>query len=219
MSFHLDDEVESPAQLTLLAQVARDYGYMKPSIRAAKQAARFSSFLTETGYPKPEVFLSLDSKFDKAFSMALSRQESEFNPEAVSSAKAYGLMQMINSTAKATARKHRVPYSRSRLTSDPEYNAKLGSLHINDLLKRFDGSYILTAAAYNAGPHRASQWIRDYGDPRTSAIDPIDWMESIPFSETRNYIHRVLENLNVYRARLNNGQAENRLPQDIKRVF
>ena len=219
MSFHLDDEVESPAQLTLLAQVARDYGYMKPSIRAAKQAARFNSFLTETGYPKPEVFLSLDSKFDKAFSMALSRQESEFNPEAVSSAKAYGLMQMINSTAKATARKHRVPYSRSRLTSDPEYNAKLGSLHINDLLKRFDGSYILTAAAYNAGPHRASQWIRDYGDPRTSAIDPIDWMESIPFSETRNYIHRVLENLNVYRARLNNGQAENHLPRDIKRVF
>jgi len=217
MSFHLDDEVGTPEELTLLGSVAREYGYMKPSIRAAKQAARFGTFLPETGYPTPDVFLSLEPKFDKAFSMALSRQESEFNPEAVSSAKAYGLMQMINGTAKATARKHRIPYSRSKLTSDPEYNAKLGSLHINDLLKRYDGSYIMTAAAYNAGPHRVTQWIRDYGDPRTNAIDPIDWMESIPFSETRNYIQRVMENLNVYRARLNNGQAVNRLHQDIKR--
>ena len=215
MAYHLDDEVESSERLTLLAQTAREYGYMKPSIRAAKQASRFGTFLPESGYPKPEVFLALEPKFDKAFSMALSRQESEFNPEAVSPAKAYGLMQMIHSTARETARKHRVPYSRSKLTSDPEYSAKLGSLHVNDLLKRYDGSYIMTAAAYNAGPHRVSTWIRDYGDPRTGDIDPIDWIESLPFSETRNYIHRVLENLNIYRARLNDGQAENKLSYDI----
>jgi soluble lytic murein transglycosylase len=215
MAFHLDDEVETAAKLTLLSQLSRDYGYMKPSVRAAKQASRFGTFLPESGYPKPEVFLALESKFDKAFSMALSRQESEFNPAAVSSAKAYGLMQMIHGTARETARRHRVPYSRNRLTSDPEYSAKLGSLHVNDLLKRYDGSYIMTAAAYNAGPHRVSQWVKSYGDPRTGDIDPIDWIESVPFSETRNYIHRVLENLNIYRARLNNGQAENRLPRDI----
>ena len=216
MAFHLDDEVESSAQLTLLSQLARDYGYMKPSVRAAKQASRFGTFLPESGYPKPEVFLALDPKFDKAFSMALSRQESEFNPAAVSSAKAYGLMQMIHGTARATARKHRVPYSRNRLTSDPEYSAKLGSLHVNDLLDRYDGSYIMTAAAYNAGPHRVKQWVKSYGDPRKGDIDPIDWIESLPFSETRNYIHRVLENLNIYRARLNDGQAENGLPRDIR---
>ncbi len=216
MAFHLDDEVETSEQLTLLSQLSRDYGYMKPSIRAAKQASRFSTFLPESGYPKPDVFLSLEPKFDKAFSMALSRQESEFNPAAVSSAKAYGLMQMIHGTARATARKHRVPYSRNRLTSDPEYSAKLGSLHVNDLLKRYDGSYIMTAAAYNAGPHRVTQWIKAYGDPRKGEIDPVDWIESLPFSETRNYIHRVLENLNIYRARLNNGQAENRLSRDIR---
>jgi len=216
MAFHLDDEVETSAHLTLLSQLSREYGYMKPSVRAAKQASRFGTFLPESGYPKPDVFLALEPKFDKAFSMALSRQESEFNPAAVSSAKAYGLMQMIHGTARATARKHRVPYSRNRLTSDPEYSAKLGSLHVNDLLKRYDGSYIMTAAAYNAGPHRVTQWIKSYGDPRKGDIDPVDWIESLPFSETRNYIHRVLENLNIYRARLNNGQAENRLSQDIR---
>ena len=215
MAYHLDDEVENSSKLTLLSQLAREYGYMKPSIRAAKQASRFGTFLTNSGYPKPEIFLALAPKFDKAFSMALSRQESEFNPEAVSPAKAYGLMQMINGTARATARKHRLPYSRSRLTSDPEYSAMLGSLHVNDLLERFDGSYIMTAAAYNAGPHRVSQWVRDYGDPRTGDVDPIDWIESLPFSETRNYIHRVLENLNVYRARLNDDQTKNLLLQDI----
>ena len=217
MAYHLDDTVETPAHLTLLSNVAREYGYIKPSIRAAKQAARFGTFLPETGYPKPDVFLSLEPKFDKAFSMALSRQESEFNPEAVSSAKAYGLMQMIDSTARLTARKHRISYSRSKLTSDPEYNARLGSLHINDLLKKFDGSYIMTAAAYNAGPHRVSQWIKDYGDPRKAGVDPIDWMESVPFSETRNYMQRVMENLNVYRARLNDGQTPNTIQRDIKK--
>lgn len=215
MTYHLDDEVQNASELTLLSQLSREYGYMKPSIRAAKQASRFGTFLKDSGYPKPDIFTSLSPKFDKAFSMALSRQESEFNPEAVSPAKAYGLMQMINSTARATARKHRLPYSRSRLTSDPEYSAKLGSLHVNDLLDRFDGSYIMTAAAYNAGPHRVSTWIKSYGDPRTGEIDPIDWIESIPFSETRNYIHRVLENLNIYRARLNNDQTRNLLLQDI----
>ena len=215
MAYHLDDEVDNVSKLTLLSQLSREYGYMKPSVRAAKQASRFGTFLTNSGYPKPEIFTALPSKFNKAFSMALSRQESEFNPEAVSPAKAYGLMQMINGTAKATARKHRLPYSKSRLTADPEYSAKLGSLHVNDLLERFDGSYIMTAAAYNAGPHRVTQWVRDYGDPRTGEVDPIDWIESIPFSETRNYIQRVLENLNVYRARLNDNQARNLLLQDI----
>jgi len=214
-AFHLDDVVETPQHLSLLSALGKEYGYMKPSVRAAKQAARFQSMLTESGYPLPEAITTLSNKFDKPFVLAIARQESEFNHLAVSSAKAYGLMQMINSTAKATARKHRIPYSRSRLASDINYNANLGALHLNDLLKQFDGSYIMAAAAYNAGPHRVRSWVKAYGDPRDSDLDPIDWMESIPFSETRNYVQRVMENMQVYEARLNGNTAQNKMQRYI----
>ena len=214
-AFHLDDELSGTRELTLLSQLSRDYGYMRPSIRAAKQASRFQSMLTDSGYPIVAEIESLPEKFDKAFVYAIARQESEFEGNVVSSAKAYGMMQMINSTAKATARKHRIPYSVGRLTADNDYSAKLGALHLHDLLDRFDGSYILAATSYNAGPHRSEQWIKRYGDPRTGKIDPIDWVESIPFSETRNYVQRVLENMQVYRARRNGNSHENRIQRDI----
>ena len=214
-SFHLDDEFQTANELSLLAQTARDLGYMRPSIRAAKQAGRVGEMLTETGYPLVPAIEDLNKRFEKAFVYAIARQESEFNYSAVSSAKAYGLMQMINSTARATARKHRIPYDRARMTTDMSYSATLGAYHLEDLLKRYDGSYIMTAAAYNAGPHRVTRWIKTYGDPRTDEIDPIDWLESLPFSETRNYIQRVMENMQVYRARLNGGSSENRSSSDL----
>jgi len=210
-SFHMDDEAESAEELSLLSQLGKEFGYMKPSVRAAKQASRFQTMLTDSGYPMPKAILDLPSKFDHPFVLAIARQESEFNLSAVSSARAYGMMQMINSTASATARKHRIPYSRSRLTRDIDYSAKLGALHLHDLLRKYDGSYIMSAAAYNAGPHRVKQWVAKYGDPRTGEIDPIDWLESIPFSETRNYIQRVMENTQVYRARMNGNVAANRV--------
>jgi len=214
-AFHLDDVLTDQRQLSLLSQLSKDYGYMRPSVRAAKQASRFQTMLTDSGYPFVEEIESLPSKFDIPFVYAIARQESEFEGNVVSSAKAYGMMQMINSTAKATARKHRIPYSVGRLTSDNDYSAKLGAHHLHDLLKQFDGSYILAATSYNAGPHRSKQWIRKYGDPRTGEIDPIDWVESIPFSETRNYVQRVLENMQVYRARRNGNSHENLIYQDI----
>lgn len=217
ISFHLDDEFRDKRELSLLAQLNRDFGYMKPSVRAAKQAGRLDAMLTETGYPKPEVFLNLPSIFDIPFSLAIARQESEFNTTAASHANAYGMMQMINSTAKATARKAKLPYQRSWLMSDPEYAAKLGSHHLNDLLDEFNGSYIMAAAAYNAGSSRVRRWNRDFGDPRKGQIDPIDWVESIPYSETRNYVQRVMENLQVYRARLNSNQAGLKLTQNLSR--
>ena len=216
-SFHLDDEFPSLDELSLLSQLSKQYGYMKPSVRAAKQASRMQSMLTESGYPMPAAIMNLPDKFDKAFVLSIARQESEFNVSAVSSARAYGMMQMINATASATARKHRISYSKSRMTTDSAYSAKLGALHLHDLLRDFDGSYILAAVGYNAGPHRAKQWIKAYGDPRTGEIDPIDWLESIPFSETRNYVQRVLENMQVYRARMNGDMAKNRIYQDVKR--
>jgi soluble lytic murein transglycosylase len=92
----------------------------------------------------------------------------------------------------------------------------MGALHLNDLLDQWDGSYILAAVSYNAGPHRAKKWIKTYGDPRRGDVDAIDWVEKIPFSETRNYVMRVMENMQVYRARLNNDSAPNRLEQDLR---
>ncbi len=210
-SFHLDDVVDSLEDLSYLSRHSARYDMMRPSVRAAKQASRFQSMLTESGYPMPRSILNLPDKFDKAFVLAIARQESEFNNSAVSSARAYGMMQMINATASATARKHRIPYSKSKLTTDINYSANLGALHLHDLLRDFDGSYILAAAAYNAGPHRAKQWIKAYGDPRTGAIDPVDWVESVPFSETRNYIQRVMENMQVYQSRLQSNSSPNRL--------
>lgn len=214
-SFHLDDVVGDLNDLSFLARFSKKYGFMRPSVRAAKQASRFQSMLTESGYPIPPSIMNLPDKFDKPFVLAIARQESEFNNTAVSSARAYGMMQMINATASATARKHRIPYSRSKLTNDIDYSANLGALHLHDLLRRYDGSYILAAVAYNAGPHRARQWIRDYGDPRKPGVDPVDWVESIPFSETRNYVQRVLENMQVYRARMNGNTASNRIKHDL----
>lgn len=217
ISYHLDDEVDSLSKLSLLSELAEDYGFMRPSLRAAKQAGRFQSMLTESGYP---FVASIDAlpkeRFETAFVYAIARQESEFSPNAVSSASAYGLMQMINSTAKATARKHGIKYDKNRLASDGDYAARMGALHLNDLLKRWDDSYILAAVSYNAGPHRAKQWIKKYGDPRSGEIDTIDWVEKIPFSETRNYVMRVMENMQVYRARLNNNSTPNRLERDLR---
>jgi len=214
-AFHLDDEVGSLEELTLLSRLAKSYGYMRPSVRAAKQASRFGSMLTESGYPMPDAIMNLPDEFDKPFVLAIARQESEFENNAVSHARAYGLMQMINATARATARKHRIPYSRSRLTTDIDYSARLGALYLHDLLRRYDGSYILAAVGYNAGPTRVSRWITTYGDPRKGEIDPVDWLESIPFSETRNYVQRVMENMQVYRARMNGNRARNRVYRDI----
>jgi soluble lytic murein transglycosylase len=129
---------------------------------------------------------------------AIARQESAFHPRALSPAGAKGLMQMIDSTAQRTAKQIGVPFEKSKLLDEPAYNAQLGAAHLGQLLADFKGSHILTFVAYNAGPRRARDWIAAYGDPRDPAIDPIDWVERIPFSETRNYVQRVMENLDVY---------------------
>lgn len=215
-SYHLDDVFNSPEELSQLSRLAKDYDYMKPSVRAAKQAGRLDTMLTESGYPKPDIITGLSVNYDIPFVLAIARQESEFNTKARSSARAYGMMQMINSTARVTAKRARMPYQRTWLTGDPEYATKLGAQHINDLLVQFDGSYIMAAAAYNAGGHRVRQWNKTYGDPRTGQISPIDWIESIPFSETRNYVQRVMENQQVYRARLNDNQAELKLSHNMR---
>src|SRR6185295_8761597 len=118
---------------------------------------------------------------EKAFVYGLVRQESEFNAQAGSHAGARGLMQLMPGTAKLITKQYKVPYKLALLTADPAYNARLGSAHLGDLVADFRGSYILTLVAYNAGPRRSLEWIARYGDPRSKGVDPIDWVESIPF--------------------------------------
>ena len=136
---------------------------------------------------------------------AIARQESGFNPRAISSAGAVGLMQMTPATARSVAAKFRTAYDEKRLLDDETYNAQLGAAELGDLIKYYRGSYVLAFAGYNAGRGRVNDWIVKYGDPRDPKIDPIDWVERIPLSETRNYVQRVLENLQVYRTRLGRG--------------
>lgn len=147
---------------------------------------------------------------------AIARQESAFDPKAVSHAGARGLMQLMPATARVTAQRFKAPFDVGRLTSDASYNAQIGSAHLGDLLNEWRGSYILVFAAYNAGSHNVKKWIDAYGDPRNPDIDPIDWIERIPFTETRNYVQRVMENLQMYRARLT-PNAPFTIEADLKR--
>ena len=131
------------------------------------------------------------------------RRESEFDPEVISPVGARGLMQLMPKTAKEMADKTGIVYSKDRLLSDPTYNVKLGIAYLDELSDRFDGNIILVSAAYNAGPTRLDKWIAMFGDPRNKNIDIIDWIEDIPYRETRNYVMRVAESLLPYEARLN----------------
>jgi soluble lytic murein transglycosylase len=164
----------------------------------ARAAAREKIDLIEYGYPVPPY--AYPSAPDKAFTLAITRQESNFDPGAMSYAGARGLMQLMPDTARALARAAKVPYAQSKLVTNPAYNLNLGASYLNALLTSFDGSYILAAAAYNAGPGRVRQWIRQFGDPHDPNVDPIDWVEQIPFNETRGYVQRIMENMMIYRA-------------------
>ena len=177
----------------------------------AVQAGKFIYY--DTLLLAPESFPSVQKpKFGKIifpsqpFIHSVIRQESQFDPKAGSYAGAKGLMQLMPYTAKKLSKGLNLKYSKSRLTSDPEYNVILGSAYLDELLSKYDGSYILTLAAYNAGSSRVTRWIARYGDPRTNDIDPVDWIELIPFKETRNYVQRVMENLQVYEFIENNYQ-------------
>ena len=138
---------------------------------------------------------------DPALTLSVIRQETEFDARAVSGAGARGMMQMMPATARQTARQLGLPYEFEWLTDDPDYNMRLGMAHLQDVVDNYDGSLVMALAAYNAGGGRVHRWVQEYGDPRYGAIDPIDWVESLPFGETRNYVQRVIENLQVYRAR------------------
>jgi soluble lytic murein transglycosylase len=123
---------------------------------------------------------------------------------------------MLPATAQRTARSVGIPFDAKKLTTDAAFNATLGSAHLGELAANYDGSYVLTFVAYNAGPRRVSEWVARYGDPRDPRVDPVDWVERIPFTETRNYVQRVMENVQVYRSRLG-GRAPHNIEADLRR--
>lgn len=216
-AFFLDDQLEQPVDYEMLASLSAKYTSPEVGVRIGKAGLQRGVVAPGAAYPVLNPAISRKPQVERAFVLAITRQESEFNPNAQSPVGARGLMQFMPATARNEARLRGMPYEQSWLTSDPGYNMTLGGLHLDTLLKQFNGSYIMTAAAYNAGPSRPSQWVRDYGDPRTGQIDPIDWVEFVPFSETRNYIQRVLENIQVYRHRLSGEPEDIQLSDDLKR--
>ncbi|TWG94697.1 soluble lytic murein transglycosylase [Mesorhizobium sp. J18] len=200
----LAQELTSAGELAMLAVMAEKRGNHYLALRVGKIAASRGLNIGALAHPVGVIPSSADiSGSGKALAYAIARQESEFNVAAVSGAGARGLLQLLPGTAKDMARVVGLPYSQSRLTNDAAYNAALGAAYLGEQLGRFDGSYILTFAGYNAGPRRAREWIERYGDPRGKDINTvIDWIERIPFTETRNYVQRVMENYQVYKMRL-----------------
>lgn len=216
-AFHIDDSLASRGEFHELANLAFRMNAPHVAVRAGKVAVKAGAFAPDIAYPDIGVPGAATRFAPAEIILGLSRQESEFNPRAFSSAGARGLMQLIPTTAQATARKERLNYSKSALLDDPHYNMTIGSAHLSHLIDRFGGSWVMTFAAYNAGANRVAQWVEAYGDPRGARTDPLDWIEQIPFEETRNYVQRVLENSQIYRSRLTGEPIAGALARDIER--
>jgi soluble lytic murein transglycosylase len=214
-ALHMDDVVPTTTDAALLIDLIRGYGDQDTSMKAARACAQRGLVLADRGYPYRTPPAAPGAP-EPALVLGITRQESGFDPMVRSGADARGMMQLLPSTAQIVARKIGVSYSASRLY-DPEFNMTLGSAYLGQIVDRFSGSYIMAAAGYNAGPGRPSQWSAFCGDPRGGGTDPLDFIECIPFSETRNYVMRVMENMQVYRAKLNGGTARITLSQDLKR--
>jgi soluble lytic murein transglycosylase len=190
-------------EMSAAAAIVWDHGGPSMAVRLAKAASSHGVDIDHWGYPVRAMpnWTPMGPKVEKALIYALTRQESEFNAQAGSHAGAKGLMQLMPGTAKLITRQYKLKYN-PKLLTDPSYNARLGAAHLGDLVKEFRGSYILSLVAYNAGPRRSLEWMQRHGDPRAKGVDPVDWVEAIPFTETRFYVQKVLQNMHVYRSRL-----------------
>ena len=191
----------SDSDLALLAEAALQAGQTRSAVVIAKAAADRGIVLPRPYFPVPDMVPD-NLAVSRALALAISRRESEFDPQAHSKAGALGLMQLMPGTAEKVATGLRLPYSTARLTSDPGYNVTLGSAYLREMADEFGGSVALIASGYNAGPRRPRDWIAAYGDPRLASVDVVDWVESIPFAETRTYVMRVAEGVVIYRAKL-----------------
>ncbi|MEO6945572.1 MAG: lytic transglycosylase domain-containing protein [Nitrobacter sp.] len=190
-----------------LGELAARHGDARGMLLAGKAALNRGLPFDFYAYPVSGIppFKSIGPDVERSIVYAIARQESAFNPSVVSPAHAYGLMQVTPDAGKYVCRKYGASFDLQRLKSEPAYNAALGAAELGGLIEDYRGSYILTFAAYNAGRGSVRKWIDRYGDPRDPKVDAVDWVELIPFSETRNYVQRIMENLQVYRARFGGG--------------
>ncbi|WP_142846977.1 lytic transglycosylase domain-containing protein [Telmatospirillum sp. J64-1] len=211
----LNDSMTTPGQRALVTSLANSLNRPDWAVNLAKRSDRDGIPLIGSAFPIPP--LKTVDKPERALVLGLIRQESGFHHGAVSSAGAMGLMQVLPSTARQVAKSLGIDFNPSHLTGDPDLNVQIGSAYLENLLQSFNGSYVLALAAYNAGPSRAREWLQEYGDPRSPDVDAVDWVESIPFYETRNYIQRVLESVQVYRSRLGETGFVHSLEGDLKR--
>lgn len=200
----LANRFDTEEEMNAVAAEVQNIAGTSWSLRLAKAASHRGLDIDTWSYPVRGLpsWSQVGKPIEKSMVFALSRQESEFDPEAGSSVGAQGLMQLMPGTAKQIARQYSLPYAVSKLKGDPSYNVKLGAAHLADLVEDFGGSYIMTLVGYNAGPRRAREWVEEFGDPRGGQVDAVDWVECIPFEETRQYVQKVMQNLHVYRSRL-----------------
>ncbi len=198
---HLANDNINRGSEVLAAELATNIERYDFAIQVSKIASYKKRFHNKFNYPIISTPKTINGRKipDSALILSIIRQESEFDLSANSHAGAKGLMQLMPYTAKLVSKQAKLPYSKSRLTTDPEYNINLGSHYIAGLILQYDGAYPFAVAAYNAGPNRVKYWKKINKNPQKKQIDYIDWVELIKFRETRNYVQRVLENYNVYR--------------------
>jgi soluble lytic murein transglycosylase len=196
-----------PEALAGLGEVTARYADARGMLLMGKAALNRGLPFDHYAYPVSGIpqFRQFGPEVEPSIVYAIARQESAFNPAVVSPAQAYGLMQVTPEAGRYVCKRAGVSFDLNRMKTDPVYNAALGAAELGGLLEDYRGSYILTFAAYNAGRGSVKKWIDRYGDPRDPSVDAVDWVELIPFSETRNYVQRIMENLQVYRARFSGG--------------
>ncbi len=196
-----------PDVLVGLGELASRHGDARGMLLLGKAALNRGLPFDFYAYPVNGIppFKPIGPGIEQSVVFAIARQESAFNPTVVSPAQAYGLMQVTPDAGRYVCKKYGVSFDLARMKTDPVYNAALGAAELGGLLEDYRGSYIMAFAAYNAGRGSVRKWIERYGDPRDPRVDAVDWVELIPFSETRNYVQRIMENLQVYRARFGGG--------------
>jgi soluble lytic murein transglycosylase len=203
----LAEKVQDVGVLVMLAEIAGKFEDARSMHLIGKAALARGFAFDRYAFPTAGIpsYRSIGPTVEPAVVFSIVKQESAFNPLDVSSAKALGLMQVTPDAGRYVAKKFKVAFDQKRLLHDTVYNLQMGSAELGGVIEDYRGSYILAFAAYNAGSGRVREWLERYGDPRDPKVDPIDWVERIPFSETRNYVQRVLENLQVYRCRFSGG--------------
>ena len=213
-------QLRDPAQITLVLELAQRVTGPHVAVRAAKIALLRGFPVEAYAFPAllPKYSEAGDNaKLEPALLNALTRQESEFYTGTISPVGARGLMQLMPQTARQVAASAKMKYELARLVSDPSYNVTLGSVFLAQLVSAYGGSYVLTLAAYNAGPGRVAEWIKEFGDPRDKDVDPVDWVERIPFTETRQYVQKILESVQLYRCGFETSKPGFQLVEDLHR--